>query len=204
MPTEVEVFVDYVCPFCLLAEGALAELARDRDVRVTTRPFELRPDPVPTLRPEDAYLPKIWRDVVYPMAERLGVPLTLPTVSPQPRSEKAFMGLQLARERGVADAYSAAMFRAFFQDDRNIGDDRVLIQVAQSVGLDEQEMEKALRSEARRAQQRSDQAYAVDTVGVTSVPSVLIGNELIAGVPDAERLKRAVDIAQAAGGEVSA
>ncbi|RAE70787.1 thioredoxin, partial [Burkholderia multivorans] len=68
MTTKIDVFVDYVCPFCFLVEGAIEELKRDRDVDVTIRPFELRPDPVPTLRPEDDYLPRIWRDAVYPMA----------------------------------------------------------------------------------------------------------------------------------------
>ena len=101
MTTQVDVFVDYVCPFCFLVEPALEELKRDRDVAVTIRPFELRPGPVPTLRPEDNYLPHIWKEAVYPMAERVGVPVTLPSVSPQPRTETAFMVLQLAHERDI-------------------------------------------------------------------------------------------------------
>ena len=64
MTTKIDVFVDYVCPFCFLVEGAIDELKRDRDVEVTIRPFELRPHPVPTLRPEDDYLPRIWKDAV--------------------------------------------------------------------------------------------------------------------------------------------
>ncbi|RAE96898.1 thioredoxin, partial [Burkholderia multivorans] len=147
MTTKIDVFVDYVCLFCFLVEGAIEELKRDRDVDVTIRPFELRPDPVPTLRPEDDYLPRIWRDAVYPMADRLDVPITLPTISPQPRTEKAFMVLQLAQEQGKAEAYSEAMFKAFFQDDRNIGEDEVILDVAVSVGLDRAEAEQALRSE---------------------------------------------------------
>ena len=120
MPTNVDVYIDYVCPFCFLVEPALKELKRDRDVRVTVRPFELRPAPVPTLRPEDEYLPRVWRDAVYPMAEHVGVPVRLPSVSPQPRTERAFLVLQLAREQGLADAYSRAVFQSFFQDDRDI------------------------------------------------------------------------------------
>lgn len=97
MTTKIDVFVDYVCPFCFLVEPAIDELKRDRDVEVTIRPFELRPDPVPTLRPEDDYLPRVWQQSVYPMADRVGIPMTLPSISPQPRTEKAFMVLQLAR-----------------------------------------------------------------------------------------------------------
>lgn len=193
MTTKIDVFIDYVCPFCFLAEGAIKELRQDRDVEVTTRPFELRPTPVPTLRPEDDYLPRIWRDAVYPMAERLNVPINLPTISPQPRTEKAFMVLQLAQENGKADAYSEAMFKAFFQDDRNIGDDDVIVDVATSVALEASEVEASLHSEDRRAKQQADQNYAVNAVGVTSVPSIMVEGHLLPGVPSATRLKQTVD-----------
>ncbi|MFG3435917.1 DsbA family protein [Nonomuraea sp. NPDC047897] len=193
MTTQVDVFVDYVCPFCFLVEPAIEELRRERDVRVTIRPFELRPDPVPTLRPEDEYLPRVWKDAVYPMAERVGVPITLPSVSPQPRTEKAFMVLQLAQERGKAEAYTEAMFKAFFQQDRNIGEDEVIIDVATSVGLDRAEAEHALHSEERRVRQRRDQDHAENVVGIDAVPGIVIGGHVLRGVPSATRLKKVVD-----------
>ncbi|ASN18917.1 DsbA family oxidoreductase [Arthrobacter sp. YN] len=193
MSTKVDVFVDYVCPFCFLAEDAIEELKRDRDVEVRIRPFELRPTPVPTLRPEDDYLPRIWNASVFPMANRVGVPLKLPSISPQPRTEKAFMVLQLAQEAGKAVVYSNAMYRAFFQDDRDIGDDAVITDVAVSVGLHKADVEAALNSDERRARHRADQDRAVNTVGITSVPGIMIEGILLSGVPDADRLKRAVD-----------
>lgn len=193
MTTKIDVFVDYVCPFCFLVEPAIEELKRDRDVEVTIRPFELRPDPVPTLRPEDDYLPRIWKQSVYPMSGRVGVPMTLPSVSPQPRTEDAFMVLQLAQERGLAEAYTEAMFSAFFQQDRNIGLSEVIIDVAISVGLDRAEVEGALASEERRNRQRADQDYAVNTVGIDSVPGIVVEGQVLRGVPSATRLKKVVD-----------
>lgn len=193
MTTKIDVFVDYVCPFCFLVEPAIEELKRDRDVEVTIRPFELRPDPVPTLRPEDEYLPRVWKQSVYPMSDRVGLPITLPTISPQPRTEKAFMVLQLAQERGLAEAYTDAMFSAFFQQDRNIGLDEVIIDVATSVGLDRSEIEAALRSEERRDRQRADQDYAVNMVGIDAVPGIVVEGVVLRGVPSATRLKKVVD-----------
>lgn len=193
MTTKIDVFVDYVCPFCFLVEPAIEELKRDRDVEVTIRPFELRPDPVPTLRPEDDYLPRVWKQSVYPMSDRVGVPMTLPSVSPQPRTEDAFMVLQLAQERGLAEAYTEAMFAAFFQQDRNIGVSEVIIDVATSVGLDRAEVEEALASEERRKRQRADQDYAVNTVGIDSVPGIVVEGQVLRGVPSATRLKKVVD-----------
>ncbi|WP_248580434.1 DsbA family protein [Nocardioides sp. InS609-2] len=193
MSTKVEVFVDYVCPFCFLVEDAVAQLERDRDVEIEIRPFELRPDPVPTLRAEDDYLPRIWRRSVYPMARRIGVDIALPTMSPQPRTAKAFAVLQLAQEQGLAREYSTAMFRAFFQQDRNIGEDDVVIGVAASSGLDRSQVEQALVSQERRDRQLVHQRHAVETVGVTAVPSFRVNGRLISGVLDADRLKRATD-----------
>lgn len=193
MTTRVEVFVDYVCPFCLLVEPAIEELKRDRDIEVAIRPFELRPDPVPPLRPEDDYLPRVWKQSVYPMSDRVGVPVTLPSVSPQPRTEKAFMVLQLAQERGLAEEYSKAMFAAFFQHDRNIGLDEVIADVATSIGLDHAEVVGALQSEGRRDRQRADQDYAVNTVGINAVPGIVIEGQVLRGVPSAEQLKNVVD-----------
>lgn len=193
MKTKVDVFIDYVCPYCYLVEGALNELKRDRDVNIAIRPFELRPDPVPTLRPEDDYLPRVWNQSVYPLSRRLGVPMTLPSISPQPRTEKAFLVFQLAQERGTAEEYSEAMFKAFFQHNRDIGIDDVIIDVATSVGLDPHDARAALNDDARRQQHRLDLDFAVNTIGVTSVPGILIEGHLLPGVPSANRLKKTID-----------
>lgn len=193
MSIKVEVFVDYVCPFCFLIEGAIKELKRDRDVEVHIRPFELRPYPVLTLRPEDEYLPGIWNDSVYPMARRVGVDVTLPSISPQPRTEKAFLVLQLAEEQGKAAEYSEAMFEAFFQNDRDIGEDDVIIDVAAGIGLDRTEVAEALTSQERRARQKTYQDYAVNTVGIQAVPGIVIEGQLVRGVPSASRMKKVVD-----------
>ena len=193
MSTTVDVFIDYVCPFCFLVEPALEELRRDRDVEVNIRPLELRPAPVPTLRPEDDYLPRIWNDIVYPMADRVGIPVRLPSVSPQPRTEKAFLVLQLAHERNIAEAYSHAMFQAFFQDDRNIGDEEVIVDIASSLGLEETSVREAIASPERRRQHQVDLAYATETMRITAVPGIVIDGTPLQGTPSATRLKKAVD-----------
>lgn len=193
MPTSIDVYLDYVCPFCFLVEPALDELKRDRDVEVTIRPFELRPHPVPTLRPEDDYLPRVWEASVYPMAERVGVPVTLPTVSPQPRTEKAFLVLQLAQEQGRAENYTEAMFTAFFREDRDIGVEDTIIDIATSVGLDREEVVAALHSDDRRTRHRENLDYAAKTVGVQAVPAIAVDGVLLRGVPGAARLRKAVD-----------
>lgn len=193
MSTSIDVYVDYVCPYCFLVEGALQEVARDRDVQIRTEPFELRPDPVPTLRPEDDYLPRVWADSVYPMAERIGVVIQLPSISPQPRTAKAFVGLQVAQEQGLGEAYSTEVFKAFFQQDRDIGDEAELASVAATVGIEPDAVTEALGDPERRERQRSAQRHATRTVGITAVPSIFVNGVHVHGVPSADRLTMAVD-----------
>ena len=65
-------------------------------------PFELRPYPRPTLPPEGRYLQTVWPQSVYPVAERFGIELRLPSVSPQPDTALAWQGYQYARARARA------------------------------------------------------------------------------------------------------
>ena len=190
---ELEVFVDYVCPYCLLVEPALQKVKAMRDLNIRIRPFELRPDPVPTLRPEDEYLPRVWTQSVYPMAKRVGIDITLPSISPQPRTEKAFTVLQLAEEAGVADEYSAAMFRAFFQENRNIGEDEVIIDVAASVGLPRDEVVRELTDPGCIRTHRSEQERYRDDLDIPAVPSFRMGDRITSGVLGIDELMRFID-----------
>ncbi|OJA07472.1 DsbA family protein [Halomonas sp. QHL1] len=190
MPQQIIVYTDYVCPFCLLAEEAIAQATKGLDVEIRWRPFELRPAPVPTLKVEDPYLPKIWREAVYPMAEKLGVPIKLPNVSPQPRTDKAFEVFAMAEEQGLGHAYSMAALKAFFQQERDIGDPEVLADIGESVGLERQAVLDALAQGSYREQHQAAQRHAVEEAMIQSVPTLVIDGEVIQGVPDPAALKR--------------
>jgi len=134
-PIKIQVWTDFVCPFCLLGESIIEKAIEGLNVEVEWMPFELRPYPTPTLKPEDEYLPRVWKASVYPMAERLGVPIQLPTVSPQPYTRKAFLGLQYAKQQGKGNEYTTAVMKAFFQQNLNIGEDQVLKNILANLGL---------------------------------------------------------------------
>src|SRR4051794_16348456 len=107
-------------------------------------PFELRPHPNETLRPEGDYLQRAWQQSVYPIARRMGVPITLPQVSPQPYTHLAFEGFQFAKEHGLGNEYNHRVLTAFFVEGQDIGQIDVLAKLAGEVGLDPKEFEKAL------------------------------------------------------------
>ncbi|MBV8540002.1 MAG: DsbA family oxidoreductase [Pseudonocardiales bacterium] len=189
MPTTIEVFSDFVCPFCYLVEQPLADAVEGRDVRIAWRPFELRPEPTPTLRPGGDYLQSTWQEVVYPMAERMGVPIVLPRVSPQPYSRLAFEGFAYAEEHGLGQRYTERIFRAFFVQQRDIGRPEVLTDIAAELGLDAEDFYAALNS-GRYAQTHQQALRRARELEITTVPTLLVEGRRLEGVPSVEALHR--------------
>lgn len=111
-PVKVYVWTDIVCPYCIIGEKLIKEAIDGLDAELVWMPFELRPHPTPTLKPEDDYLQRAWRTGVYPTAEKYGIDIKLPTVSPQPYTRLAFIGMQYAQEKGTANAYVEALLSA--------------------------------------------------------------------------------------------
>ncbi len=121
MPVKINVYSDYVCPFCFIAEAPLEEAIKGKDVEVEWMPFELRPYPAETLKPEGDYLQSTWENSVYPMAEHFGVKIVLPRVSPQPYTHLAFEGYQYAKELGKGNVYNQRVLTAFFRKNKILG-----------------------------------------------------------------------------------
>ena len=188
----VRVWSDYVCPYCMLAEGPLHEATRDLDVDIEWMPFELRPHPTPTLRPQDEYLPAVWARSVYPMARRMGVDITLPTVSPQPYTRLAFEGYQYAAEHGRAAQYTPRVLRAFFQEDRDIGRLDVLADIASELRLDRAGFTRAL-TDGTYTRAHQDALRTAQAHRVRVAPTIIIGeHHRIEGVPTAAQIRKAV------------
>ena len=155
-------------------------------------PFELRPEPAPTLRPEDDYLQSAWRDNLYPLAEKLGLQMKLPTVSPQPYTRLAHEGMEFAKDHGKADAYAHAVFAAFFQRSEDIGKIEVLSRIAGGLGLNADTFRRALEEGAYRERTR-DLLRQARMQMVTAVPTFVIGRQRVSGLYPAEALRQIFD-----------
>lgn len=156
-------------------------------------PFELRPEPHETLRPEGDYLQRAWRQSVYPLARQMGVPITLPPVSPQPHSHLAFEGFQYAREHGKGNDYNHRVLEAFFVEGRDIGDIGVLTKLAGEIGLNQREFEDALRTRKYREAHQRALRHAYEEAGVTGVPMFVIGSQVLTGLQKRETLEAVIE-----------
>ena len=182
----VDVWSDYVCPFCYL-ELPVLDRVRERfgaaAVEVAWHAFELRPEPVPTLEPAGDYLRTTWARSVYPLAAERGMRLRLPPV--QPRSRKAFEATAFARDAGRGDAMLRALFCAFFERGQDIGQTAVLVDVGRQAGLDADALRDALDRGAHTEGVLRDEREAA-RLGIRGVPLMVVrrrGEPLPAGRP---------------------
>lgn len=169
----IDVWSDYVCPFCYLEQPVFERLRAEHGeaVQIRWHAFELRPDPVARPDPRGRYLHDIWARAVYPLAEQRGMQLRLPPM--QPRSRKAMEAAEFARDAGRFEAMHDALFRAFFQDGADLDDDAVLVEAGARIGLDRAALQRALDdgryTERVRQEQREAQA-----LGISGVPLMVV------------------------------
>ncbi|CAA9451030.1 MAG: hypothetical protein AVDCRST_MAG78-3398 [uncultured Rubrobacteraceae bacterium] len=133
----------------------------------------MRPESLPTLDPDGDYLHRVRNASVYPVAKSLGMTLRFPPV--QPRSRKALEAAEYARGEGRFDEMHEALFRAFFEDGKDIGDTEVLLKVGASVGLDREGIRAAIE-EGRYVEKVLADEELAHRLGVGSVPTMFVGS----------------------------
>jgi predicted DsbA family dithiol-disulfide isomerase len=169
------------------------EAIEGKDVEVEWMPYELRPYPNETLKPEEHYLQSTWKQSVFPMAEQMGIDIILPSVSPQPHTHLAFEGYQYAKEQGKGNEYNDRMLRAFFQEDQDIGDIEILTRLASEIGLDEIEYREALETRKYKEAHQKALQHAYKEAGITAVPTFVIGDTKVAGIRSKETLEQIIE-----------
>ena len=196
MAPTIRVYSDYVCPYCYFAEHMLDQATQQHLVMVEWMPFELRPAGSETLRPEGEYLQRVWRESVYPMAERLGLHIVLPRTSPQPHTSLAFEGYRYALEHNQGKAYTHRMFTAFFQDGLNIGNVDVLCELGQELGLDRHAFRAALETGQYRESHLASLRHATEEMHITAVPTFVTDRQVLRGLPSSSLLTEFLSQAQ--------
>ena len=127
------------------------------------------------------------------MAEKLGVHMKLPTVSPYPYTNLAFQGLEFAKDQGKGDEYNDAVFRAFFQQSRDIGRIDVLADIANEGGLDPEQFRAALEQGTYRDRVQQLLQTAYGRIRVTAVPTIIIGRQRLEGLYPLETMRQVIE-----------
>lgn len=162
-------------------------MSLDHRITARWRSFELRPEPVPTLDPDGDYLVSAWRNHVYPLAAKMQMPLKRPPV--QPRSRLAHEAAKWAAGQNRFEEYNLALFRAFFEHGRDIGDIAILKDLAASLHLDAESLHRSLQAGDFTAMVLADENEARE-IGVRAVPAFAVNRKVLAaGVQTTKRLR---------------
>jgi predicted DsbA family dithiol-disulfide isomerase len=195
---NLEVFSDFICPWCYVAHRRLAAARRALagEVDVLWRPYELNPD-----MPQAGHDRREYRSAKFGSWERSqeldagtvkagapdGVEFRYDLMTRTPSTLAAHRLVWSARDGGRQDEVVGRLFRAYFTEGRDIGDPAVLADIAQAAGVPGvAPSELATATAAVREQQARAQS-----LGLTGVPFHLVdGRYSISGAVPASELVR--------------
>ncbi|MBB6584835.1 DsbA family oxidoreductase [Ralstonia solanacearum] len=208
----VTITSDFICPWCLVGERrlakALATLPKGITVETHWCPFELNPD-----LPAQGVDRKTYRTMKFGSWARSqtmdahtvqagkddGIAFDYAAIERTPNTFQAHRLMQLAERQGVATAVAAAVFSAYFEQGRDIGDAAVLADIAVESGLAREAVDAFLAGDEGVQEVRTAER-AVQASGVRSVPLFEIGGEVISGAQSVEQfalaLQRATGLAE--------
>jgi len=201
---QITVYSDYVCPFCYLGRESLSQYQkmRDEDLEIDWRPFDLRSgkrNPDGTIDhsvddgKDDEYFEQA-KESVRRLQEKYDVEMELDLAT-----EVDSFNAQIAAYY-VAESYpyetwlnfDEAIFEALWTEGRDIGDEDVLAELADEVGVDADEIRSALDDETLRERIEAEWATAQQE-GITGVPTFAYEGYAARGAVPPEHLKRLVE-----------
>jgi predicted DsbA family dithiol-disulfide isomerase len=203
---HLDIFSDVICPWCLIGKRRLSQalslIAKRYAVNVTWRVFQLNPS-----MPPEGVDRKVYRTAKFgswsrsltldaQLAEvgaKEGIPFAFDRIQRTPNTFDAHRLIWLAQGEGVQDAVVEALFRGYFTEGMDIGDRRILSDIASTAGLISAQVESFLASDEGVEQLRQEEAKARQ-LGISGVPYFLVnGKYAIEGAQPAEKLVSAFD-----------
>ncbi|MDO5348929.1 MAG: DsbA family protein [Lachnospiraceae bacterium] len=173
---------DFVCPYCLVAKEALGQALEEMGIQADIRiqPMELTEEPQERVDTYHDEKRKARYQVLVEPARQLGLDMKLPpAVSPRPYTRLAFEGWHFAEEKGWGRAYSDLMYRAYFIEEKDIGDLEVLVQLAERAGLETDSFRQALLAGVYSEKQREACTYSRKVLQVTGVPTIYVNGQKV-------------------------
>jgi predicted DsbA family dithiol-disulfide isomerase len=207
-PIEVDLVADLACPWCYLG---LVRLDRARAMRpdwpvvVRWRPFFLNPHLPPEGMERATYARRKFGGNARQVYQRIedsgradGVAFAFESMPRTPNTTLAQRLILFAEEQGLGDAVIRALFRALFEEGRDVGQPEVLTAVAGEAGLDRHEV-SAFLSGDRFAREVVAAHQQAECAGIHGVPVFIVDRaHAITGAQPPEVLADLLDVAVAA------
>lgn len=203
------VWSDFACPYCYIGETrlqrAIEELGLTDRVQIDYRAFELDPEApreVTTTTPERFAMkyrltvPEARKQIehISALGREVGIDFRYETTKySNTRDAHRLMKLAEARyDRATVERLNEALFAAYFTENLVLADHKVLVDKAVSVGMNKDEVEKMLASDAYADEVRFDEREAAMR-GVHGVPYIVFnGTFAVPGAMSIDAFKSAL------------
>lgn len=203
LPLRIDIVSDVVCPWCIIGykqvEIALTMLEQQVDAEFHWHPFELNPNMAPEGEDTAEHITRKYgstpeqsranRQRLSDIGYSVGFAFNYGDGMRIYNTFKAHKLLAIfGSERGwrAQTALKLALFKAYFQDRRDVGDEAVLAEIAEAQGMDRSTAAAWLADDALTQTVRNEQAYWLDQ-NITGVPAIVFdGKFMVPGAQSAE------------------
>lgn len=202
----IEVYSDVICPWCYLGkkrlEAALEATGNKTKAEVRFLPYELNPATPEQGVDHKAHLAakfggKHVLDAAHArlaqLGKEVGIDYQFDAIEKTPNTFNAHRILWLAEKEGKGNEAHNAFFKAYFTDGKELGDKKVLTELAVSVGLDKSKVEKLLAGNEGEEEVRQAEEKAYD-MGISGVPFFIFnGKFTVSGAQDVGTFVKALE-----------
>ena len=182
---EIEIFSDVVCPWCYIGKkrlDAVMDTPVGEGVTLRWRPYQLYPNLPPDGMDRARYLEARYGadadrgrvpERIEAEAGEVGLKLDFSAIEKMPNTFQAHRLLELAAAHGVQHELAELLFDDYFCSGRDVGDPDVLVEAAETLGLERDPVRDYLAGTEGVDAVREQLERAVE-VGVSGVPCYLL------------------------------
>ncbi|MDF3349406.1 DsbA family oxidoreductase [Sulfitobacter sp. KE34] len=184
---KLDIMSDPICPWCYIGKAHLDRALQDHPdhpFAIEWHPFQLNPDMPREGMDRRSYLERKFGGKegavrayapVVEHAEKAGLNINFEAMQRTPNTLDAHRLIHWAGIEGRQTAAVSALFKAYFVDARDIGDDEVLADIADSIEMDAAVVTRLLKSDVDAQDIRDRDAHS-RKMGVNSVPTFIVAN----------------------------
>ncbi|WP_373356879.1 DsbA family protein [Pseudoroseicyclus sp. CXY001] len=200
---RLDIFSDPVCPWCYIGKTNLFKALEGKlsPFEITWRPFQLNPDMPREGVERKGYLEaKFGKEraaeaykAVNAHAEKAGLTLQHDRIARIPNTLDAHRLIHWATLEGRATPVVSALFTAYWQEGRDIGQAEVLADIAEVAEMDREMILRLLGSDADVAEIR-DLDLQARGMGVSAVPTFVVAERhVVSGAQPPELWAQVID-----------
>ena len=203
---QIDMISDTVCPWCFIGKRRLTRAMAMRPnivFDVKWRPYRLDPTVPKGGMDRQAYMRAKFGDDPMKIVEmhkliaaegaKDGIEFDFAAIQRRPDTLDSHRLIRWAEANGVQDEVVERLFVAYFENGEDIGDIRVLADIADLCGMDGVEVAEMLEGDTDRGLVEREDGIAHE-MGVTGVPAMIFGGKLaVSGARDPEMLAVVID-----------